>query len=47
MMERNPKVAATIITNIARLVCKRLVQANENLECLQKNLSGKEGLSAK
>lgn len=37
IMERNPKVAATIITNIARLVCKRLVQANENLEALEKN----------
>ena len=37
IMERNPKVAATIITNIARLVYKRLVQANENLETLEKN----------
>ena len=37
IMERNPKVAAAIITNIARLVCKRLVQANENLEALEKN----------
>lgn len=44
MMERNPKLAAAIITNIARLVCKRLVQANENLECLQKKLNEKEGL---
>ncbi len=47
MMERNPKVAATIITNIARLVCKRLVQANENLEVLEKKLSSKEGSSDK
>ena len=37
IMERNPKVAAAIITNIARLVCKRLVKANENLEALEKN----------
>ena len=38
IMERNPKVAAAIITNIARLVCKRLVQSNENREALEKNM---------
>lgn len=37
--DRNPRVAAKILANIARLVCKRLVRANENLEVLQKKLN--------
>jgi CRP/FNR family cyclic AMP-dependent transcriptional regulator len=37
--DRNPRVAAQILTNIARLVCKRLVKANENLEILEKKLA--------
>ncbi len=36
--ERNPRVAVKIISNIARLICKRLVKANENLEILEKKL---------
>jgi len=36
--ERNPKVAVKIIANIAKLVCKRLVKANENLEMLEKKI---------
>jgi len=36
--DRNTRVAAQIITNIARLVCKRLIKANENLEVLEKKL---------
>lgn len=38
IMERNPKVAIKIMNNIAKLICKRLVKANENLEILQKKL---------
>ncbi len=37
--DRNPRVAAQVVTNIARLVCKRLVKANENLEVLEKKLN--------
>jgi CRP-like cAMP-binding protein len=40
--DRNPRVGAIIIDNIARLVCKRLVKANENLEVLEKRLSDQE-----
>jgi CRP-like cAMP-binding protein len=36
--ERNPRLANTIITNVSRLLCKRLVKANENLEVLQGKL---------
>lgn len=38
LKDRNPPVAAKIITNIARLICKRLVKANENLEILERKL---------
>lgn len=38
IIERNPKVALKIINNIARLICKRLVKANENLEIMQRKL---------
>lgn len=37
LKERNPKIALTVTTNIAQLVCRRLVKANENLEKLEKN----------
>ncbi len=37
--DRNPRVAAQVVTNLARLVCKRLVKANENLEVLEKKLN--------
>ncbi len=37
ILDRNPKVAARIIINIARLICKRLVKANDNLEALTKD----------
>ena len=38
IMERNPRLASKIVMNIARLICKRLVQANENLEVIKKKL---------
>jgi len=38
--ERNPRLANKILGNISRLVCKRLVKANENLETLQAKLNG-------
>jgi CRP/FNR family cyclic AMP-dependent transcriptional regulator len=38
--DRNPKLALKIINNIAGLICKRLVKANENLEVLQNRLNG-------
>ncbi len=37
ILERNPKVAVKIVINISRLICKRLVKANENLEILKNN----------
>lgn len=37
--DRNPKVAVKIITNIAQLICKRLVKANENLGIIERELS--------
>lgn len=36
--ERNPALANKIIGNLARLICRRLVKANENLETLQAKL---------
>jgi CRP-like cAMP-binding protein len=39
IIERNPKLALKIIHNIARLVCKRLVKTNENMEQLQIELN--------
>jgi CRP-like cAMP-binding protein len=39
LKDRNPKVAAKIISNIARLICKRLVKANDNLEVLEKKIT--------
>ncbi|MBD3393144.1 MAG: cyclic nucleotide-binding domain-containing protein [Chitinivibrionales bacterium] len=41
LTERNPRLANKILTNISRLVCKRLVRANENLEVLQSQLDGR------
>jgi CRP-like cAMP-binding protein len=38
IMDRNPRLASKIIMNVARLICKRLVQANENLEVIKKKL---------
>ncbi len=35
VFDRNPRLAAKIVKNISRLICKRLVKANENLEALQ------------
>lgn len=37
--DRNPKLALKIVNNIARLVCQRLVKANDNLELLQNKLN--------
>ncbi|MBN1983843.1 MAG: cyclic nucleotide-binding domain-containing protein [Chitinivibrionales bacterium] len=37
--ERNPKLALKIMSNIARLLCQRLVKSNENIENLEKKLS--------
>jgi CRP-like cAMP-binding protein len=39
LTEQNPKLAMKVLGNIARLVCKRLVRANENLETLQTELN--------
>jgi CRP-like cAMP-binding protein len=38
LTEQNPRLAAKIIGNIARLICRRLVKANDNLETLQVEL---------
>lgn len=38
LRDRNPKLALKILTNIARLVSKRLVKANSNLEEMQEKL---------
>ncbi len=35
LMSRNPKLALKIMTNLSRLVCQRLIKANENMEALQ------------
>lgn len=45
IMERNPRLGAKIISNIAQLICKRLVKANENLEIVQNRLNKHEGTS--
>jgi CRP/FNR family cyclic AMP-dependent transcriptional regulator len=37
--ERNPKLTLKIVNNIAALMCKRLVKANENLESLQNKIN--------
>jgi len=37
VLDRNPKLALKIVFNIARLLCKRLVKANDNLEFLSRN----------
>jgi CRP-like cAMP-binding protein len=39
LTDQNPKLAMKVLGNIARLVCKRLVRANENLESLQSELN--------
>ncbi|MFP4418409.1 MAG: Crp/Fnr family transcriptional regulator [Chitinivibrionales bacterium] len=38
LRDRNPKLAIKIITNIARLVSRRLVKANSNLEEMQQRI---------
>jgi CRP-like cAMP-binding protein len=37
--DRNPKLTLKIVNNIAGLICKRLVKANENLEILQNRIN--------
>jgi CRP/FNR family cyclic AMP-dependent transcriptional regulator len=37
--DRNPKLTLKIVNNIAALMCKRLVKANENLELLQNKIN--------
>jgi CRP-like cAMP-binding protein len=43
IIERNPILALKIVHNIAKLVCKRLVRTNENLEQLQFELNAIKG----
>ncbi|MDD5675653.1 MAG: cyclic nucleotide-binding domain-containing protein [Chitinivibrionales bacterium] len=35
---RNPKLGVTILRNISRLVCKRLIKTNQNVETLENKL---------
>lgn len=39
LLERNPRLGTKIIQNLARLVSKRLVKSNENLEYVQAELN--------
>ncbi|MBD3315882.1 MAG: cyclic nucleotide-binding domain-containing protein [Chitinivibrionales bacterium] len=43
LTEQSPRLAVKVVGNIARLVCKRLVRANENLETLQTELNELRG----
>jgi len=40
LRDRNPKLALKVISNISKLVCRRLVRTNEALEALQGKLNG-------
>lgn len=35
LVERNPRLGIKIVANVARLVCQRLVKANQNVEVLR------------
>lgn len=39
LLERNQRLGLKIVTNLSRLVCRRLVKANENLEQVQAQLN--------
>lgn len=38
LLDRNPRLAAKIVNNVAAMVCKRLVKSNEQLERLEARL---------
>ncbi len=38
LIERNPRLGAKILYNISRMICKRLVAANDNVEALNLQL---------
>ncbi|MBD3422112.1 MAG: cyclic nucleotide-binding domain-containing protein [Chitinivibrionales bacterium] len=39
LIERNPRLGAKILSNLARLICRRLLQANANMEQMQNDLN--------
>jgi CRP-like cAMP-binding protein len=43
LIERNPRLGAKILGNLSRLICRRLIKANENLETVQKRLEQETG----
>lgn len=46
MVSRNPKLALKIMTNLSRLVCQRLIKANDNMEKLQRQLTAEQPSSS-
>lgn len=39
IMDRNPRLAVKIVTNISRLLAKRLVKSNENYQAMEEELT--------
>jgi CRP-like cAMP-binding protein len=39
LLDRNSRLGIKILTNLSRLVCKRLIKSNDNLEVLQSELT--------